>query len=115
MKYRDSCHEAEPSKFSASRRGTCLEDYITATCYQFHVILLIIDNKHSFYFPNVQMFSRPPGVAGVTAICPNAVLFSLLVGRLVVGLGPKFLHNGSQPFQNGSPRNLYTSLLMSQA
>jgi len=29
MKYRGRWHEAEASKFSASRRGICPEDYIT--------------------------------------------------------------------------------------
>jgi len=45
-------------------------------------------------------------------------VFHWLIGWLVgwlVGLGPKFLDNGSQPSLNGSPRNLHTSLVWSQA
>jgi len=41
-------------------------------------------------------------------------LVSLSVGRSV-GLGPKFLDNGSQPSLNRSPRNLRKSLTWSQA
>ena len=33
----------------------------------------------------------------------------------LVGLGPKFLDNGSQPSLNGSSRNLHTSLVWGQA
>jgi len=36
--------------------------------------------------------------------------YFLLVGWLV-GLGAKFLDNGSQPSLNGSPRNLHTRLM----
>ena len=32
-----------------------------------------------------------------------------------MGLGPKFLDTGSQPFLSGSPRNMYTSLVWGQA
>jgi len=32
----------------------------------------------------------------------------------LVGLGLKFLDNGSQPSLNGSPRNLHASLVWSQ-
>jgi len=35
MSYRASWHEADTSKFSASRRGICLEDCITGTRYPF--------------------------------------------------------------------------------
>jgi len=61
-----------------------------------------------------RLFGRPPGVAGVRLSVLGQYFFSLLVGRLV-GLGHKFLDNGSQPSLNGSPRNLHTSLVWGHA
>ena len=56
---------------------------------------------------------RPPGAVAGNGLCFCAVPF-LLVGWLV-GLGPKFLDNGSQPSLHGSPRNLHTSWVSGQA
>jgi len=42
---------------------------------------------------------------------------TFFIGWLVlwlVGLDPKFLDNGSQPYLNGSPRNMDTSLVWGQ-
>ena len=50
--------------------------------------------------------SRPPRVAGETAICSAAVPFIFFF----LSLGPDFLDNGSLPSLNGSPQNLHTLL-----
>jgi len=48
------------------------------------------------------LLSRPPRVAGETAICSAAVLFFVY---LFISLGPDFLDNGSRPSLNGLPGN----------
>ena len=52
-------------------------------------------------------------LAGLRLMFWPVYLFYWLVAWLV-GLGPKFLDNGSQPTLRGSPRNLHTSLVWGQ-
>jgi len=58
------------------------------------------------------LFSRPPGVSGAYGYLFLRSTF-FFIGWLV-GLGPKFLDNGSQPSLSGSPQNLHTSLVWGQ-